>query len=63
MLTAEDVQRVRFSPTKFREGYDQDDVDDMLDRVVATLRRDPSRRAVTADEVYRTKFSSTRFRE
>jgi len=63
VLSAEDVERVRFGATKFREGYDQDEVDDMLDRIVATLRHDPSRRVVTADEVYTTTFSSTRFRE
>jgi len=63
VLSAEDVERVRFGATKFREGYDQDEVDDMLDRIVATLRHDPSRRGVTADEVYTTTFSSTRFRE
>ena len=34
-LTAEDVINKRFQPTKFREGYDQDEVDDFLDEVVA----------------------------
>ncbi|WP_309712065.1 DivIVA domain-containing protein, partial [Pseudolysinimonas sp.] len=29
----------RFNPTKFREGYDQDEVDDFLDEVVVELRR------------------------
>ncbi|MBG6054052.1 DivIVA domain-containing protein [Salinibacterium sp. CAN_S4] len=29
----------RFQPTKFREGYDQDEVDDFLDEVVVELRR------------------------
>jgi len=38
-LTAEDVVQKRFNPTKFREGYDQDEVDDFLDEVVAELRR------------------------
>jgi DivIVA domain-containing protein len=31
-LTPEDVVNKRFQPTKFREGYDQDEVDDFLDR-------------------------------
>jgi DivIVA domain-containing protein len=38
-LTPEDVVNKRFQPTKFREGYDQDDVDDFLDEVVVELRR------------------------
>ena len=43
LLTAEDVLNKKFQPTKFREGYDQDEVDDFLDDVVSTLR------AVTAE--------------
>lgn len=38
-LTPEDVVNKRFQTTKFREGYDQDEVDDFLDEVVAELRR------------------------
>ncbi|MEV8254145.1 DivIVA domain-containing protein [Rhodoglobus sp. NPDC076762] len=38
-LTPEDVVNKRFESTKFREGYDQDDVDDFLDEVVVELRR------------------------
>src|SRR5689334_13674507 len=38
-LTPEDVVNKRFNPTKFREGYDQDEVDDFLDEVVVELRR------------------------
>ncbi|WP_043446966.1 DivIVA domain-containing protein [Arthrobacter sp. L77] len=38
-LTPEDVLNKRFQPTKFREGYDQDEVDDFLDEVVVELRR------------------------
>ncbi|HEY5222088.1 MAG TPA: DivIVA domain-containing protein [Microbacteriaceae bacterium] len=38
-LTPEDVVNKRFQPTKFREGYDQDEVDDFLDEVVIELRR------------------------
>ena len=37
-LTPEDVVNKRFNPTKFREGYDQDEVDDFLDEVMVTLR-------------------------
>ena len=38
-LTPEDVVNKRFQPTKFREGYDQDEVDDFLDEVVIEFRR------------------------
>ena len=38
-LTPEDVVNKRFQPTKFREGYDQDEVDDFLDEVVLEMRR------------------------
>jgi DivIVA domain-containing protein len=38
LLTADDVLNKKFQATKFREGYDQDEVDDFLDEVVTTLR-------------------------
>jgi DivIVA domain-containing protein len=38
-FTPEDVVNKRFQATKFREGYDQDEVDDFLDEVVNELRR------------------------
>ena len=38
-LTPEDVVNKRFQSTKFREGYDQDEVDDFLDEIVIELRR------------------------
>ena len=38
-MTAEDVVAQRFQPTKFREGYDQDEVDRFLDTIVGELRR------------------------
>jgi len=38
LLTADDVLNKKFQSTKFREGYDQDEVDDFLDEVVGTLR-------------------------
>lgn len=37
LLTADDVLNKKFTPTKFREGYDLDDVDDFLDDVVDTI--------------------------
>ena len=38
LMTADDVLNRKFQATKFREGYDQDEVDDFLDEVVNTLR-------------------------
>jgi DivIVA domain-containing protein len=38
LLSAEDVLNKTFQATKFREGYDQDEVDDFLDEVVGTIR-------------------------
>jgi len=38
-LTPDEVVNKTFQPTKFREGYDQDEVDDFLDEVVGELRR------------------------
>ena len=38
-LTPEEVVNKRFTIVKFREGYDQDEVDDFLDEVVVELRR------------------------
>lgn len=38
LLTADNVLNKKFQATKFREGYDQDEVDDFLDEVVNTLR-------------------------
>ena len=37
-LTPEDVINKRFQPTKFREGYDQDEVDEFLDQIVEAMR-------------------------
>ena len=38
MLTARDVTNQSFTPTQFRHGYDERQVDDFLDQVVETLR-------------------------
>ena len=38
-LTPDDVVQKKFNPTKFREGYDQDEVDDFLDEIVGEFRR------------------------
>lgn len=38
LLSADDVHYKTFTPTKFREGYDQDEVDEFLDQVVFTIQ-------------------------
>lgn len=38
-LSWEDVVNKQFQPTKFREGYDQTEVDDFLDEIVAEFKR------------------------
>src|SRR5437763_11083474 len=38
-LTPEDVQSKRFSTVRFKEGYDEEEVDAFLDEVEAELRR------------------------
>lgn len=67
MLTAEDVLHTRFAATKFRDGYDQSEVDDFLDRVVRTLRAretgTPTDDPVTVQAVRDVRFQATRFRE
>mgnify|MGYP003311993341 CR=1 FL=1 len=39
IITPEQVVTQKFTPTKFREGYSQDQVDDFLDKVVVGLRQ------------------------
>lgn len=65
MLTADEVLNAKFQPTKFRDGYDQDEVDDFLDRVVETLRARQDGRAgtLTSADVAAQRFSPTKFRE
>ncbi|PRX95529.1 DivIVA domain-containing protein [Allonocardiopsis opalescens] len=55
------VERSQFPTTRFREGYDEQDVDTFLDRVVRTLRgTDPQ--PLNAAQVRATRFSTTRLR-
>lgn len=39
IITPEQVVTQKFTPTKFRDGYSQDQVDDFLDKVVLGLRQ------------------------
>lgn len=67
MLSADDVLNAKFQATKFREGYDQDEVDDFLDLVVSTLRAreggPATPRPLTAQDVAGQRFQATKFRE
>src|SRR6476661_7184241 len=38
-LSPEDVLNKNFTPTQFRRGYDEREVDDFLDEVVAEMRK------------------------
>jgi DivIVA domain-containing protein len=71
-VTADEVLNVQFTSTQLREGYDQDAVDEFLDRVVHTLRAladgtvpptVPGTGAVTRADVLAVTFPATRFRE
>lgn len=67
MITAEQVRSATFQPTKFREGYDQNEVDSLLDRVVATLtalaRGEFTGPLVLPEEVADASFRRTKIRE
>jgi DivIVA domain-containing protein len=51
VLTPDDVLQVRFAATHLRHGYDRVEVDDLLDRVVATLRHGPAQGDLTVAEL------------
>ncbi|MEU5873511.1 DivIVA domain-containing protein [Glycomyces sp. NPDC047369] len=64
IVTADQVRGVKFTPVQLAEGYDQDEVDAFLDRVVLALvepATGPQR--LTADDVRASMFTSTRLRE
>jgi DivIVA domain-containing protein len=64
-LEANDVRNVRFSSTKFREGYSIEEVDVFLDRVERHLRTggaDRTQPPLTAEAVIDQRFSSTKLR-
>ena len=66
-MRAEDVQAKRFSPVKFREGYDMHDVDAFLARVQAAMTAADEGRAGATDlrpeDVVNARFAPTKFRE
>lgn len=64
-LTSDSVRSYRFSVTKLTAGYDQEEVDDFLDLVVAALRaREAGQQSpLSAQDVLQQSFSQTKFRE
>ncbi|TDE94851.1 DivIVA domain-containing protein [Occultella glacieicola] len=67
LITADQVLNARFQTTRFRPGYDQDEVDDFLDEIVAGLRQAETGQRGTGtlrpDEVAAKRFSTTSFRQ
>ena len=77
LLTADDVLNVKFEVSSFKEGYDQDEVDEFLDEVTTTMREfeerlgtsqessGPSHRKaeilLTSEGVRNIRFSTTRW--
>jgi DivIVA domain-containing protein len=59
----EQRQRPRFSTVRLRMGYDAEQVDEFIDRVMATVNGQPVQRPVTADEIRNIAFSSVWMRE
>lgn len=67
-MRSDEVLKEKFRATRFSVGYDQQEVDHFLDRVVDTLRKYESgesieRQPVTANTVQSVQFAPTRFRE
>ncbi|MCU1468912.1 MAG: hypothetical protein JWQ39_61 [Glaciihabitans sp.] len=65
MVQAADIDSVRFAPTKWRDGYDQDEVDEFLDRVRAALADWEAGRTapmLTSHDVVNRRFQRTKFR-
>ena len=77
LLTADDVLNVKFQVSSFKEGYNQDEVDEFLDEVTTTMREfeerlgtsqassGPSHRKaeilLTSEGVRNIRFSTTRW--
>jgi DivIVA domain-containing protein len=67
LLTGEQVLNALFSQTQFRVGYDEREVDDLLDRAVSALRHHEAGRPVAdaplaSSEVAAGRFSQTKWR-
>ncbi|MBO1752047.1 DivIVA domain-containing protein [Actinotalea sp. BY-33] len=65
MISAAEVRSARFTPTKFREGYEPEQVDALMARVAAGLDAAATGEApgVTAEDVLNARFKATKFTE
>ncbi|WP_250448189.1 DivIVA domain-containing protein, partial [Actinotalea sp. C106] len=63
MISAAEVRSARFTPTKFREGYEPAQVDAFMARVAAGLDVAATGEApgVTAEDVLNARFKATKF--
>ena len=52
-----------FAMVKMREGYDMEQVDEFVDRVMATVNGQPVGRPVTPREIRKVRFTPVRLRE
>src|SRR5699024_7847773 len=59
--TEDSGMQIRFAPVRFREGYDIQEVDDLLDRCERALRSGDG--SVTAETVQQLRLTPTRFGE
>jgi len=55
MVDPQDIERMKFGTTRIKEGYDQDEVDNYLDRVADTIRQLNTANANLAEENSRLK--------
>lgn len=66
-MRSEDVLNEQFRATKYTVGYDQQEVDHFLDRVIDTLRTYEDGaipdQPLTAQHVHSVRFAPTRYRE
>lgn len=67
-LTSDDVRNVQFTTVRLREGYDMREVDEFLDRIIATFEERergsaPSASALTGDTVREQHFRTVRLAE
>ena len=59
-VTAAQVQGLRFTPVRIREGYSLTEVDELLDRVIAALSGTGD---LTSEELRNVRFTPVRWRE
>ena len=52
-----------FTPVRLREGYDVVEVDEFIDRLLATVNGQPVKRPVTVREIRKVQFTPVRVRE